>query len=68
MNYTIIIHPYYEEIDKDPMKVITSKWLESENYNRFTKTMQATIAISLRNKTFDQYLIYPTLDETPNEI
>ncbi len=47
--YTITIHPY-DSINK--------RWL-ADIYNRLPKTMHATVAISLRNESFDQYKSYP---------
>jgi hypothetical protein len=60
MNYTITIHPYYEEVDKtNPFKVQAEQWLMGQEYETFTKTMHATVAISLRDQVFDQYKTYP---------
>jgi hypothetical protein len=64
MNYAIRIHPYYEEVDKtNPTKAANQKWLEEQTYDKFTKTMHATVSISLRNGTFDQYKSYPASAE-----
>ncbi|MEM3154314.1 MAG: hypothetical protein QW165_01970 [Candidatus Woesearchaeota archaeon] len=47
--YTISVHPY-DSINK--------RWL-GDVYNRLPKTTHATVAISLRNQSFDQYKSYP---------
>ncbi len=69
--YTIMMHPYYEEVSKDnPTKATKQKWLEEQAYSKFTKTMHATVSISLRgNESYDQYKSYPASLEavTPQE-
>lgn len=60
MNYTIMVHPYYEEASKnDPLTARNQQWLEAQTYTRLPKTMHATLSLSLRNGTLDQYKIYP---------
>ncbi len=60
MNYTILVHPYYEDVDKkDPTKATNQQWLDGQTYTTFTKTMHATITITARNTTFEQYKTYP---------
>ena len=60
MNYTIIIHPYYEEVDrKDPTKATNQQWLDAQTYNKFTKTMHATIAITPKNTSLEEFKMYP---------
>lgn len=60
MNYTIIVHPYYEEVDKkDPTIAKNQQWLDGQTYNKFTKTMHATVSLTARNTSLDQYKTYP---------
>ncbi len=60
MNYIIRVHPYREVADKEnPAIVKESKWYPTPAYTRFTKTMHATISITLRNGALDQYKLYP---------
>jgi hypothetical protein len=47
--YTISVNPY-DSINK--------RWL-GDVYSRLPKTMHATVAVSLRNQSFDQYKSYP---------
>ena len=65
MNYTIMVHPYYEEVNKDdPTKASSNRWLEEQTYNKFTTTMHATVSITLRgNTSYDQYKTYPAKAE-----
>ncbi len=64
MNYTIMMHPYYEEVNKEnPTKASGKRWFEEQAYSRFTKTMHATVSVSLRGETFDQYKSYPASAE-----
>jgi hypothetical protein len=64
MKYTIMVHPYYEDVNKDnPGKATGQKWLEEQSYTKFTKTMHATVSITLRNMTYDQFKTYPASGE-----
>lgn len=64
LNYTIEVHPYFEDVDKEnPMKIKSSRWYPRPAYNTFTKTMHATVSLSLRNRTYDQYKTYPASAE-----
>ncbi len=53
MKYSIVIHPY-DSINK--------RWLEGQ-FPKFTKTMHASVTISLRNTSYDQYKSYPASAE-----
>jgi len=64
MDYSIMVHPYYEEVDKEnPTKFTNAQWLEAQSYTKFPKTMHATISISLREMPYDQYKSYPASGE-----
>jgi hypothetical protein len=65
MPYTIMMHPYYEDVNRDnPTKATGQKWLEEQAYSKFTKTMHATVSVSLRgNESYDQYKSYPASAE-----
>lgn len=52
MNYTIMVHPYLPAKDH-PL------WLEDQAYTKFSPNEHATVSISLRNESFDQYKDYP---------
>ena len=58
-NYSFVVHPYYEETNKDnPFVAQNKQWLESQNYATFTKTMHATVSLTARNVSFEQLLEY----------
>ncbi len=61
MNYTILVHPYYEQVDQtNPTIARGQLWLEPQAYTKFPRGMYATVSVSLRgNTTYDQYLVYP---------
>ncbi|MBI4145865.1 hypothetical protein HY489_00850 [Candidatus Woesearchaeota archaeon] len=60
MQYSIMIHPYYEEVARDnPLVARQQRWLEGQTYSKFTKTMHATVYLTERKSGFEQYLIYP---------
>ncbi len=60
VNYSIQVHPYYEEPNKEnPTKATNKQWLDSQTYSTFTKTMHATISLSIRDQNHDQYKEYP---------
>lgn len=58
-NYSIVVHPYYEEVNKDnPFSAQNKQWLETQTYSTFTKTMHATVSLTARNVSFEQLLDY----------
>lgn len=63
--YRIVIHPYYEEVDRNnPTKADKEQWLTAQTYDRFTRDMHATVSISLRGEqAYDQYKLYPASGE-----
>ncbi len=67
--YTIMMHPYCEIVEeKNPTKAkdcpgTNQRWREAETYSKFTKTMHATVSISLRNESYDQFKSYPASAE-----
>ena len=65
MNYTVELYPYCEKVDaNDPFIVkdctgFKRRWLDEQVHSTFTKDMHATISVSMRDQTFDQFLTYP---------
>ncbi len=58
MNYTILVHPYYEELDLQ-LNPKNQKWLEQDTYSKFSKTMHATITMNAHNANLEQFKTYP---------
>jgi len=52
--YSISIHPY---------DAVNKRFIAGQEYSHLPKTMHATVAISLRNQSFDQYKSYPASGE-----
>lgn len=52
LNYTIKVHPYYPSKD-NPL------WLGDQSYTKFSPNEHATVSISIRGQTYDQYKDYP---------
>jgi len=64
--YSLVIHPYYEEVNKNnPFAAQNKQWLENQVYTTFTKTMHATVSLTARNETFEQLQEYGW-SELPN--
>jgi len=60
MNYSLIIRPYSEEVSQtNPEDARAQRWLDGQSYTSLPQTIHATISISARNASLDQYLTYP---------
>ena len=59
-NYSINIHPYYEEVDKNnPLVARNEDWLLAQTYSKLPASMHATVGVSLRGGNLEQYSLYP---------
>lgn len=58
VNYSIILHPYYEDVSEtNPYQATGAQWIQETG--PMPKDRHAVIMISARNYSYDQYKVYP---------